>query len=105
MQINHWYQIENYYDGGNVKISTDGGTTWVVLLPEEDYPKDAVYTGNAGIPGEVAYSGTTTGNFWHTVQLPLMPLIHWFSFVLILVVMVLSSMRDGILMILFLWMG
>ena len=73
MQINHWYQIESYWDGGNVKISTDGGATWVILLPEEDYPEDAVYTGNAGIPGEVAYSGTTIGNFWHTVQFTLNP--------------------------------
>jgi len=71
MQINHWYQIESYYDGGNVKISTDGGATWVILLPEEDYPEDIVFTGNAGIPGEVAYSGTTIGNFWHTVQFTL----------------------------------
>ncbi|SVB07225.1 uncharacterized protein METZ01_LOCUS160079, partial [marine metagenome] len=68
MQINHWYQIESYYDGGNVKISTDGGNTWILLLPEIDYPADSIYSLNAGIPGEQAYSGTTVGNFWHTVQ-------------------------------------
>jgi len=68
LQINHWYQIESYWDGGNVKMSADSGATWSILLPEEDYPEDAVYTGNTGIPGEQAYSGTLNGNFWHTVQ-------------------------------------
>ena len=68
LQINHWYQIESYWDGGNVKMSADSGATWMVLLPVEDYPEDAVYTGNTGIPGEQAYSGTSNGNFWHTVQ-------------------------------------
>ena len=74
MQINHWYQIESYWDGGNVKMSADSGATWTLLLPEEDYPEDAVSTGNSGIPGEQAYSGTTVGNFWHTVQFNLVSL-------------------------------
>ena len=68
LQINHWYSIESYWDGGNVKMSADSGATWTLLLPEEDYPEDAVSTANTGIPGEQAYSGTFNGNFWHTVQ-------------------------------------
>ena len=68
LQINHWYSIESYWDGGNVKMSADSGATWTLLLPEDDYPEDAVYTGNTGITGEQAFSGTSNGNFWHTVQ-------------------------------------
>ena len=35
----HWYDIEGYgYDGGNVKISTDGGTSWSVITPLTGYP-------------------------------------------------------------------
>ncbi|MCU0850797.1 MAG: immune inhibitor A [Candidatus Thermoplasmatota archaeon] len=37
----HWYDTEASYDGCNVKISTDGGSTWAVLTPEGGY------TGNA----------------------------------------------------------
>jgi hypothetical protein len=33
----HWYDTEASYDGCNVKISTDGGTTWSVLTPEDGY--------------------------------------------------------------------
>ncbi|MBC8395360.1 MAG: immune inhibitor A, partial [Candidatus Marinimicrobia bacterium] len=71
LQINHWYNIESYYDGGNVKISDDSGATWTVLTPTIDYPEDATSTANAGIPGEAAYSGAFIGNFWHTVQFDL----------------------------------
>ena len=57
LQINHWYSIESYWDGGNVKMSADSGATWTLLLPEDDYPEDAVYTGNTGIP--VSYTHLT----------------------------------------------
>jgi len=33
----HWYDIEASYDGGNVKISTDGGTSWTVITPIGGY--------------------------------------------------------------------
>ncbi|OYD13717.1 hypothetical protein CH333_07355 [candidate division WOR-3 bacterium JGI_Cruoil_03_44_89] len=56
----HWYDIESYYDGGNVKISTDGGATWQIMYPEVPYPEDAAYSGNAGIPDEPCYSGSAT---------------------------------------------
>ncbi len=29
----HWYNMENEFDGGNVKISTDGGATFQILTP------------------------------------------------------------------------
>jgi len=55
----HWYNTENYYDGGNVKISTDGGITWTLLGSFNDpYPEDAASTANAGIPGEPCFSNS-----------------------------------------------
>ena len=71
MQINHWYNIELNWDGGNVKISNDNGSTWTILTPTVAYPVAAVSAANVGIPGEPAYSGTNTSNFWHTVQFDL----------------------------------
>ncbi|MEJ2720581.1 MAG: immune inhibitor A [bacterium] len=67
-----WYYIENYYDGGNVKISTDGGATWTILTPDIGYPEDAASTGNAGIPGEPCFSGYNN-DFWHKATFDLTP--------------------------------
>jgi hypothetical protein len=33
----HWYDYEASYDGMNVKISTDGGTTWTIITPVGGY--------------------------------------------------------------------
>ena len=33
----HWYYIESSWDGGNVKVSTDGGTSWTVITPLTGY--------------------------------------------------------------------
>ena len=33
MPFYHWYNFELRYDGGNVKCSTDGGTTWLLQYP------------------------------------------------------------------------
>ncbi|HDM90477.1 MAG TPA: T9SS type A sorting domain-containing protein, partial [candidate division WOR-3 bacterium] len=53
-----YYNIESYFDGGNVKISADGGNTFTILTPFDGYPEDEVYSGNCFIPGEPAFSGT-----------------------------------------------
>ncbi|MCF7918511.1 MAG: carboxypeptidase regulatory-like domain-containing protein [Candidatus Cloacimonetes bacterium] len=54
----HWYDFESWWDGGNVKISTDEGATWTIIHPEGDYPEPSVSPENAAIPGEPAYSGS-----------------------------------------------
>jgi hypothetical protein len=59
----HWYDTEAYYDGGNVKISTNGGTSWTIIYPADGYPEDAASSGNAGIPGEPCFSGHDQ-NYW-----------------------------------------
>jgi fibronectin type 3 domain-containing protein len=63
----HWYTTESYWDGGNVKISTDGGATWTIIEPVDGYPEDAASTANSGIPGEPCFSGSV-GGFWHLAQ-------------------------------------
>jgi subtilisin family serine protease len=67
-----WYSIEANYDGGNVKISTDGGSTWTILTPDVGYNGTA-RAANAGIPNELCFTGTTTGNFWQKVTFNLTP--------------------------------
>ena len=52
----HWYEMESYWDGGNVKLSTDGGNTWNIISPHSGYDLIAD-SSNAGIPGESCYSG------------------------------------------------
>ncbi len=48
----HWYEIETYFDGGNVQISTDGGNTWTLIEPVGGYPYSYVSAlGDAGFSG------------------------------------------------------
>ncbi len=68
-----WYYIENNYDGGNVKISTDGGSTWSILQPDIGYVGTA-NGGNAGIPGEPCFTGYDHQE-WQKVTVDLTPYI------------------------------
>jgi hypothetical protein len=55
----HWADVTQY-DCGNVKISTDGGSTWNILYPQGGYTGTAT-SGNQGIPGEPAFTANTAG--------------------------------------------
>ncbi len=70
-----WFYIEQgtytTYDGGNVKISTDGGATWTILYPDIGYNGVAA-SYNAGIPGEPCFSGYDN-DYWHKVTFNLTP--------------------------------
>jgi len=55
----HWYYFEANYDGGNVKISTDGGTTWTLITPVGAYPGTMPY--NPYMVGEPAFNGQSGG--------------------------------------------
>ncbi|MCC6477273.1 carboxypeptidase regulatory-like domain-containing protein [bacterium] len=59
-----------WYDGGNLKISVDGGLTWEVLTPDGGYPADMII-GDFGNPlgGEPGWSGQSSG--WEYVTVPL----------------------------------
>ncbi|MCX7757298.1 MAG: T9SS type A sorting domain-containing protein, partial [candidate division WOR-3 bacterium] len=59
----HWYQFEGtttLYDGGNVKISTDGGVTWTVVTPVGGYTGTASSSA-AGVGGQPVYGGSSNG--------------------------------------------
>jgi bacillopeptidase F (M6 metalloprotease family) len=56
MSFWQWYDTEQDYDGGNVKISTNGGATWTLLTPDIGY-NGTGKPGNAGIPNEKCFSG------------------------------------------------
>jgi subtilisin family serine protease len=59
----HWYDFETRYDGGNVKVSIDGGATWTIVDPFSGYD-DIARSTNAGIPNEPCFTGHD-GDYWH----------------------------------------
>ncbi len=66
----HWYNIEWWFDGGNLKISTDYGTTWTIINPLEPdrYPCPSAHSGNFGIPNEPCFSGDSSNLGWHQAK-------------------------------------
>ncbi len=69
----HWYDTEDgysHYDGGNVKISTDGGLYWQVLGEYlNPYPIEFASDNNEGIPHEPCFGGSSSG--WQLVTFDL----------------------------------
>ena len=64
----HWYDTEASFDGGNVKVSADGGTNWTVITPLTGY------TGTANtwnpLSGEPIFDGHDQG-FWEFLEFDL----------------------------------
>jgi hypothetical protein len=64
----HWWDTEESYDGGNVKISTNGGSTWTLITPLSGY------TGTANslnpLYPEPIFSGHEQG-FWEQMTFDL----------------------------------
>lgn len=56
MSFYHYYDSESTYDGGNVAVSLDGGSSFDLLIPEEGY------VGNVDALGEDGFTGTN--NAW-----------------------------------------
>ena len=52
----HYFNTEVNYDGGNVKISTNGGATWTLITPEGGYPAS-----NLGVLNGPGYDGNSGG--------------------------------------------
>ncbi len=57
----HWYDMENGFDGGNVKVSLDGGATWSILTPRGGYDGPISTSYGNPIGGEPAFTGTSNG--------------------------------------------
>ena len=65
LTFRHRYGFENGYDGGNIGISTDNGSTWTVLTPTGGYP----YGSLSGLNGQPGYTGSIGS--WETVTVNL----------------------------------
>ena len=61
LEFYHWYETEPYWDGGNVSISTDDGSSWTLITPTTGYPEDLCYALN-----EAGFSASSGG--WQLVQ-------------------------------------
>lgn len=68
LKFYHWYSIETRWDGGNVKMSTNG-TTWSLIHPVGGYP-DTARSANVAIPTESCYTGSMTTWTEATFNLP-----------------------------------
>lgn len=64
----HWYSTEPNVDGGNIKISTDEGASWEILVPMGGYPVRELEGVNA-LYGQPAFSGNSGG--WEKVYIDL----------------------------------
>lgn len=63
LELCHFYDTESGYDGGNVKISTDGGTTWTLIEPLGGYSgtlTSASYPAQCVFQQKVFYGTSTT---------------------------------------------
>jgi len=55
LEFYQWYDIEEHYDGGNASISTNGGSTWFLITPTDNYPSNNIWS--LGQPGYTGLSG------------------------------------------------
>ena len=65
----HWYHTENTFDGGNVKISPDDGSTWILITPEGGYDGMLSTAWENPIGGEQAFYGGPVGWVMETFDL------------------------------------
>ncbi|MRR10423.1 T9SS type A sorting domain-containing protein, partial [bacterium] len=63
LELWHWHSFEGtstLYDGGNVKASTDGGSSWAVITPAGGYTGTA-YASTPGVGGQQIFGGSSGG--------------------------------------------
>ena len=59
LELCHFYNIEGTWDGGNVKVSTDGGATWTLIYPLAGYPRTC-NTSPRCVPSEDSFGGNSS---------------------------------------------
>lgn len=64
LKVYHHMATNSVADGGQVNISTDGGSSWQLLHPDPDYPQPAI----TGLGNEPGYSGVFD---WQPMIFPL----------------------------------
>ncbi|RKY20598.1 MAG: hypothetical protein DRP62_08485, partial [Planctomycetota bacterium] len=64
MVYHYWWYIYGYYGGGNVKMSSDGGITWNVIMPcgGRGYTTSSIYSSAPGVGRQPGYGGS--GNYY-----------------------------------------
>ena len=62
LEIKTWYETEDSYDGGQVYISKNSGSTWQLISPIGGY--DGTFTGECGSTGALMGDKSSLG--WHT---------------------------------------
>ncbi len=63
LMFQHHYYTENYFDGGIVEISIDGGISWTQITPNGGYPENALSSANP--LGSVPAYSASSGAGWH----------------------------------------
>lgn len=80
----HWYDLEHngeaepgtfinrniLWDGANLKVSTNGGTSWTLLTPEEGYDARVAFSTENPLNTEAAFGGYSAGWRRLLVRLP-----------------------------------
>ncbi len=71
----HWYKfkgewLDQYLDGGNIKVSVDSGVTWQIVYPFNGYD-GLIASSNPYLGGQQGFGGEDNGNFWHQDKVPL----------------------------------
>ena len=62
MELCHYYDTEPNFDGGNVKVSADGGATWAIVHPARGYDDDEAYSLTPCVALEPIFCGHDVAN-------------------------------------------
>lgn len=61
LELCHYYDFESGFDGGNVKVSVDGGLSWQLVTPADGYDDvlDSTYYIAECVANELVFTGTS----------------------------------------------
>jgi hypothetical protein len=74
VRFEHWYDIEDYRDGGNVSVSTNDGASWTVLEPTgHEYNEPNIHSSYSPPRNESGFSDDD--ETWRTSTIDLTPYV------------------------------